>query len=210
MYDKVSYNLKQLTKIYGEDVYLPRSYGRMILQRPRLFFEYENPETLQFKKNGSYNKHSFEVSLNFPHSLPLREPKENWMQVATEMQGNPDLYKLLGEECPLDITGLIPGSLVNRKRWIDVPSEFYVEEHPEHSPINYVLFLVHSSNYLMFIEDVRYFMQIMSNIGRQEVCDSFGCRIFISDSATEFMVLVPAMLLNGGKEAVAKIWKSIF
>ncbi|MBR3233799.1 hypothetical protein IKG12_03000 [Candidatus Saccharibacteria bacterium] len=211
MYDKVSYNLEQLNQIYHEDVRLDKR-GRMFLKKTRGFQECRNPDftPVTAMRNGDRGKKTIQIAFNFPHWLPLREPNMSWVELAAETQRSPQLYELLGEDCPLDVLGIIPGSLGNRKMWSDVPGEFYVEDEPRHAAINYTLFIVNSSNQALFVEAVRDFLAGLSDKDPNDICDPLGNRVLMSTSSTEHMILVPIALLNGGKVAVIKVWETVF
>lgn len=210
MYDKVSYNLEQLKKLYHEEVRLDRK-GRMILRKSRGFQECRNPNFIPITamRNADRGKKTIQIAFNFPHWLPLRDPKKSWTELATETQRSPQLYELLGEDCSLDILGILPGNLGNRKRLSDVPGEFYVEDEPKYANINYTLFIVNSINQTLFVEEVR---DCLAGLPDKDgdICDPIGNRVLISTSPTEYMILVPVMLLNGGKVAVTKVWETVF
>lgn len=210
MYDKVNYNVEQLKKLYKESLILNKN-GRVLLKKTRSFLECKNPDfvPLSAMHKEDRGKKSLSVTMNFPHWLPLREPKKNWFEVAKEIPMR-SVYDLLIDECLLDITGMLPGVLGNKKMWSDIPGEFYVVDDPKYSPINYALFMVNSTSSTVFIEEVRNLLADMSDSDNGEICDPYGNKILISTNSTEDMILIPVMLLNGGKDAVAKTWDSIF
>lgn len=209
MRDMVLYDVERLKKLYKEDLQVSKT-GRILFRKTRTFIECKNanfdPSTVL--QDGKKGKKLIQITFNFPRYHLLRDPKKNWFEIAMETGDNPALFDLLGDDCPLDITGMILGTLGNRRMWHDVPGEFFMEEEPKSGAINYALFMASSTEQGIFYEDVRALIQTISN--SHDVCDPLDNKILVSVNPTEYMVLVPIMLLNGGKAASIKVWDTVF
>lgn len=221
MYSKVVLTLEQSEKLYKEPV-VEGVNGRIILKTSRDFQEYL--EVKDFGDGRAISKGEvLRVDLDFPNYVPLRDPLQNWFQVALSDKSDILVDPL---DCSARYKGALPGILClqdpppitfeedkrgGRKYYVPkTPTvTFVLEDDPAEQMADYMLFIYDSADYNAFIDGVANLLGGSLNKGRTVVSDPYGNKVMVSDNSAQPMLLIPISLLIGGRDYIYDTWEHI-
>lgn len=206
MYEKVVLTEGEAKNLYREDLIMSDD-GRITFRKERYFQEFLGALSFDKESRVVSKGKIVRVGLNFPGHLPLRDPLENWFQVALR----PSEIEIADPiNCSARYTGFLPGTFVKRDLLKGERSEFYFEDEPRGAVINYALFIYDRADYGSFLDAVEKVLESYLNGGKSLVKDGRGNTVLVSDQATDqAMLLVPVSLLVGGKDYIVEVWDKV-
>ncbi|MBR3414499.1 hypothetical protein IKG73_00555 [Candidatus Saccharibacteria bacterium] len=208
MYDKVVLVNDEAHKLYREDLILGED-GRIVFRKRRRFQEFLGASSFEDSSCIITKGPWVKFGLELPGYIPVREPLQNWFQVA--MHSGVDFRDPLGLEArykgflPVRLTLDAPRLLQERTGMI------VMEDDPCFEFTDYLLLIYDRANYNSFIYEVQSLLErrLRTSFGRV-VRDIEGNTIMVSDSVTDqAMMLMPIDLLPGGKDYVSQKWKEV-
>ncbi|MBQ9017411.1 hypothetical protein IJ103_04235 [Candidatus Saccharibacteria bacterium] len=206
LYSKVVLSQDELSQLYRERLMMDDS-GRIVFGQPRLFTEFLGALSIGSSKVISKGE-KFIVTLNFPGHLPVREPVENWYQVAMK---TPETLISDPINCRARYKGFLPGFLSKYPKGEGRYSVFYLEDEPRFAECNYILFIYDRADYGDFVDAVDSLLEsVLRTRGNSIYRDTFGNSLMVSDELTDQpMLLVPMSLVIGGKEYICEAWDKV-
>lgn len=203
MYTKVNLTLEENEEIYKEEV-VAGLEGRIILKTARKFQEYL--DVMNSSDGCAIRKgETTKVDLDFPSSVPYRQPLQNWFQVALASDENCIMVDPL--DCKARYKGALPGVYCEPDD--KNHATFVFTDEPIYGIANYLLFIYDSADYQAFLQGVTNLLGggLMRN--NAIISDEYGNKIMVSDNSAQPMLLIPISLIIGGHEYVYNAWQLI-